>query len=72
MIRKHYVDRTFIQSSQEMRDDLGLDSLHYLSIEGLVKATGIEKKGEGFCMACFDGKYSVNIDASLTEGSLEG
>ena len=60
------------KSVEELRNYLGLDSLHYLSIEGLVKATGIEKQGDGFCMACFDGKYPVNFDASLTKGCLEG
>ncbi|HIQ36733.1 MAG TPA: amidophosphoribosyltransferase, partial [Desulfocapsa sulfexigens] len=37
--------------------ELGLDSLHYLSIEGLVEATGLSR--EDFCLACFDGKYPV-------------
>ena len=36
---------------------LGLDSLGYLSIEGLLESTSASRKG--FCLACFDGEYPV-------------
>ncbi len=49
---------------------LGLDSLHYLSLEGLVEATGMKKKG--FCLACFDGIYPVEPDKSFHKDALEG
>jgi len=49
--------------------DLGLDSLHYLSIDGLVEATGLSR--EDFCLACFDGKYPVEPDRNFTKDSLE-
>ncbi|KAL3879046.1 hypothetical protein ACJMK2_031360 [Sinanodonta woodiana] len=62
---------------EELAAQLGADSLQYLSIEGLVKATqeGIEnyvmegkekkklQKNEiGHCVACLTGKYPVNLD----------
>ncbi len=47
---------------------LGLDSLHYLSQEGLVKATGMTK--ENFCLACFDGKYPVEPDLAFRKNAL--
>jgi amidophosphoribosyltransferase len=47
---------------------LGLDSLHYLSLEGLVKATGLAKKN--FCLACFNGKYPVEPDTSFHKDAL--
>lgn len=47
----------------EIAEYLGLDSLHYLSLEGLVRATGLERKD--FCLACFDGKYPVEPDLSF-------
>ena len=47
---------------------LGLDSLHYLSLEGLVKATGVAKKN--FCLACFDGKYPIEPDTSFHKDAL--
>ncbi|TKB07665.1 amidophosphoribosyltransferase [Desulforhopalus sp. IMCC35007] len=47
---------------------LGLDSLHYLSLEGLVKATGLTRKD--FCLACFDGKYPIAPDLTFCKNSL--
>jgi amidophosphoribosyltransferase len=35
---------------------IGLDSLHYLSEEGLLQAV---QARDGYCMACFNGNYSV-------------
>ena len=55
---------------EEIAGYLGLDSLHYLSLEGLVEATGMEKKG--FCLACFDGIYPVEPDKSFHKDALEG
>jgi len=47
---------------------LGLDSLHYLSLEGLVEATGRERKD--FCLACFDGIYPVAPNRSFHKNAL--
>ncbi|MFW2366842.1 MAG: amidophosphoribosyltransferase [Desulforhopalus sp.] len=47
---------------------LGLDSLHYLSLEGLVQATGMASKD--FCLACFDGKYPIEPDRSFHKDAL--
>ncbi len=51
-----------------IRDHLGLDSLHYLSLDGLVESTGLP--AEDFCLACFDGNYPVTPDTSFTKESL--
>jgi len=56
-------------SVEEIAADLGLDSLHYLSIEGLVEATGLSK--EDFCLACFDNNYPVEPDKNFTKDALE-
>ena len=48
---------------------LGLDSLHYLSLEGLVEATGIS--ADNFCLACFDGCYPVEPDRNFRKDALE-
>ncbi len=53
-----------------IRDYLGLDSLHYLSLEGLVEATGMAK--EDFCLACFNGEYPIPPDPSFNKDSLSG
>ena len=45
------------QSIEDIRKFVGADSLGYLSLEGLRSAV----RGEGYCMACFDGKYPTPI-----------
>ena len=54
----------------EIADYLGLDSLHYLSLEGLVEATGMTKND--FCLACFNGEYPVPPDRSFFKDALCG
>ncbi|MBU0485460.1 MAG: amidophosphoribosyltransferase [Proteobacteria bacterium] len=52
----------------EIRDHLGLDSLHYLSLAGLVEATGM--KADKFCLACFNGDYPIEPDKDFHKLSL--
>ena len=59
------------KSVAELRDYLGLDSLHYLSIEGLLNSTGIENPQHHFCKACFDGCYPVSFDEMVSKDCLE-
>ena len=59
------------KSVEELKDYLGLDSLHYLSIEGLLQSTGIENPEQHFCKACFDGCYPVSFDESVSKHCLE-
>jgi len=55
----------------ELRELLGLDSLYYLSLEGLLSATNVETPENHFCKACFDGCYPVAFEESLNKGCLE-
>ena len=57
------------KSVAEIRDFIGLDSLGYLDINNLVKATDIPR--ENLCLACFDGKYPVPIDEAFSKYCLE-
>jgi amidophosphoribosyltransferase len=59
------------KSVEELRDYLGLDSLSYLSIEGLLQSTGIENPDRNFCKACFDGCYPVYFDEGVSKLCLE-
>jgi len=59
------------KSVEELKDYLGLDSLHYLSIEGLLQSTGIENPEQHFCKACFDGCYPVSFDEMVSKDCLE-
>ena len=56
---------------EELRDYLKLDSLNYLSIEGLLQSTGVENPEANFCKACFDGRYPVSFDERISKHCLE-
>src|ERR1044071_8453043 len=56
-------------SIDQIRQFLNADSLHYLSQEGMVKATG--KPAAGFCMACYDGNYPVAYDPKVDKEIME-
>jgi amidophosphoribosyltransferase len=56
---------------EELRDFLGLDSLYYLSIDGLLNATEFKSPENNFCKACFDGCYPVAFDMHSTKDCLE-
>lgn len=48
---------------------LNADSLHYLSLDGMVRATGLPK--EQFCLACWDGNYPVPYDSQTDKEIIE-
>lgn len=54
---------------EEIREYLGADSLGYLDVDGMVRATGLDKKG--FCMACFTGDYPLAYDAEFDKYVME-
>ncbi len=54
-----------------LKDYLGLDSLHYLTLDGLMQSTGVENPENHFCRACFDGCYPVQCDENLSKNCLE-
>ena len=58
-------------SHEEIREYLGADSLGYLSIRGVLAA--LDLPYEGFCFACFDGRYPVPVpyDAASRKFMLE-
>ena len=56
-------------SVEEIQKFLGLDSLGYLSMEGMVEATGLPESN--FCLACFNGRYPVQPDTAFTKYCLE-
>lgn len=47
---------------------IGLDSLHYLGIDGLLAATDGDN---GYCLACFDGNYPVPPDGRCAKMCFE-
>ncbi len=59
-------------SEDEMRDHLGVDSLKFISLDGLYRAVG-EAKGRdpakpAYCDACFSGEYPVEPADMIAKG----
>jgi amidophosphoribosyltransferase len=53
----------------EIRRDLGADTLGYLSLDQLLEATGVADAG--FCTACLSGKYPAAVPVSTDKFQLE-
>ncbi len=49
----------------EIRDHIGATSLHFLSFEGMIKATGLP--ADSFNNSCFDGNYPISIGKRAKE-----
>ena len=56
-------------SLDEIREHLGATSLGYLSLEGVVRATGSPK--DRFCLACFNGDYPIRVPSELKKDMFE-
>jgi amidophosphoribosyltransferase len=54
---------------EEIMEYIGADSLGYLSLEGLIKASGFPK--ENFCTACFSGEYPIKFRQGISKTDLE-
>nr|MBP9484493.1 amidophosphoribosyltransferase [Negativicutes bacterium] len=64
-IRKELIAATY--SIEEIRQQIGADSLNYLSPEGLLRAVCDEGE-EILCSACFSGKYPTDVSECEEEG----
>ncbi len=51
---------------EDIRKSLGVDSLGYLSLEGMVSAVS-RNKDKGFCTSCFTGEYPLQAEARTTK-----
>ncbi|MGL4279217.1 MAG: amidophosphoribosyltransferase, partial [Albidovulum sp.] len=59
-------------SEEEMRDWIGVDSLKFVSLDGLYRAVG-EAQGRDakcpqYCDACFSGEYPVAPSDQIAKG----
>jgi len=57
------------KSVKEIADFIKVDSLGYLSLEGMLS---VMKNSKNFCRACFTGKYPVEIPRKKSKYLLEG
>ena len=56
-------------SVDEIKNFLGLDSLCYLSLSGMLEAAGLEENS--FCLACFNGEYPIKPKQDFSKFHLE-
>ena len=61
-------------SVDEMREHIGADTLAFLSIDGLMRAVAGREEGEGdgYCNACFHGRYPLPISEAQAKLAFEG
>jgi amidophosphoribosyltransferase len=52
----------------EICEHIGCDSLHFLSLDRMMRAIG---RREGYCNACFTGVYPIPVDAIHSKTSFE-
>jgi amidophosphoribosyltransferase len=53
----------------EIKEYLGVDSLGYLSLDGLIQAVGLPR--DTFCLACFTGAYPIPVQIEMDKLALE-
>jgi len=64
LIANHY------ESEEEIGKAIGVESLRYLSLKQLL-ASVPHGENIGYCTACFNGEYPVEIDKKLDKESAE-
>lgn len=57
------------RTTEEVQTYLGVDSLEYLSLEGLLSS--MDLPGDQFCAACFSGKYPIKLEQSNSKNIFE-
>jgi len=56
-------------SVEEIRRRIGVDTLGYLSLEGMLGSMPVS--GKNFCTACFTGRYPVQVKKELSKYAFE-
>ena len=53
---------------QEINEEIGSDSLAFISMEGLVDTLS---KGRGYCLGCFSGVYPVAAPIEMPKNRMD-
>ena len=54
---------------EQIRDFLGVDSLAFLSLEGMLGV--MHHPPESYCTACFSGDYRIDVEHPITDRGVE-
>jgi len=57
------------RSVDEIRDYLEVDSLVYLSLEGMLSC--VKEPPQNYCNACWSGKYPIHVDEAVSKFAFE-
>ena len=57
------------KSIEQIREHLGVDSLGYLSLEGMLEAA--PNSMQRYCTACFNREYPIPIEGEMSKLILE-
>ena len=57
------------RSVDEIAEFLGVDSLHFLTLEGMLAC--VSKPDDNYCTACFSGDYRLDVSQPITKLELE-
>lgn len=57
------------RSVEQIRDYLEVDSLHYLSMEGMLES--VRMAAPKYCTACFSGEYPIDVTEPVEKFALE-
>ncbi len=57
------------RTPEEIRDYLEVDSLGYISLDGLLECASLDKSC--YCTACWSGKYRIPVDTIVNKYSME-
>lgn len=64
----HALDEEVIE---KIAKEIGVDSLQYISLDGLVKSIGLENGKKDMCTACLTGEYPTAWGTKLREKAIE-
>ena len=64
--KEELIANRFDGEIERIRQELGVDSLVYLSLEKLLEAASASETRQ-YCTACFSGKYPIPIDSEATK-----
>jgi len=53
----------------EIAEYLGVDSLHFLSLDGMLSC--VSRPKDHYCTACWSGEYRMDIEHPITKLGLE-
>lgn len=57
------------ENEKAIAEFIGLNSLHYLTVDGMVRATGMSR--ECFCLACYTGDYPIAPPEKIDKFCME-